>query len=88
MRRSDSLLHQNTWAPELTAAPLGLTLKKPGQGEIGTMIFTAGLYPACSEHGAMNKVAKDAQLWRCLNCNIGAEFTGPTPWGSLREDRL
>lgn len=56
------------------ATPLGLTLDKPGQGVAGTAQFRAGTYPACSEHGAMNRVAA-APLWRCLNCNIGIELT-------------
>ncbi len=56
--------------PEMVA--LGLTIPKPHQGELGWAQFLAGRYPACSKHGAMNKVAP-APLWRCLNCNIGAE---------------
>ena len=59
--------------PESQAKPLGLTLTKSGQGVAGTALFLAGYYPACSEHGAMNKVAP-APLWRCLNCNIGVEL--------------
>lgn len=54
--------------------PLGLTLEKPGQGITGWATFLAGRYPACSNHGAMNKVAP-VKLWRCINCNIGAEIT-------------
>lgn len=56
--------------------PLGLTIKKPGQGKAGIADFSAGCYPACSIHGAMNKVSKDANLWRCLICNIGIEYKG------------
>lgn len=55
------------------AKPLGNTIAKPGQGLAGSARFLAGRYPACSEHGAMNKVAP-APLWRCLNCNIGVEL--------------
>jgi hypothetical protein len=59
--------------PEM--APLGLTLEKSGQGEPGWAEFMAGRYPACSAHGAMNRVSPPpAQLWRCLNCNIGVEL--------------
>ena len=56
------------------ATPLGLTLPKSGQGIAGTATFRAGVYPACSEHGAMNRVAV-APLWRCLGCNIGIEIS-------------
>lgn len=55
------------------AKPLGNTDVKPGQGVAGMAEFSAGRYPACSLHGAMNKVAP-APLWRCLNCNIGVEL--------------
>ncbi len=54
--------------------PLGNTIVKPGQGEAGWALFPAGEYPSCSIHGAMNKVSRDAQLWRCLQCNIGIEL--------------
>lgn len=60
----------------LEAKPLGNTLPKPHQGIAGHAIFAAGCFPACSEHGAMNKVAP-APLWRCLTCNIGVELSGP-----------
>lgn len=56
------------------ATPLGLTIEKPGQGVAGTAEFPAGRYPACSEHGAMNRVAA-APLWRCPTCNIGVELS-------------
>lgn len=56
------------------AVPLGNTITKAGQGIAGTASFMAGVYPACSEHGAMNKVAS-APLWRCLTCNIGVQLT-------------
>lgn len=55
--------------------PLGLTLDKPHQGKLGWETFPAGVYPSCSKHGAMNRVAS-APLWRCLNCNIGGELVG------------
>jgi hypothetical protein len=55
------------------ATPLGLTITKPGQGVAGTAMFPAGEYPACSRHGALNRVAQ-AQLWRCPTCNIGVEL--------------
>ncbi len=59
------------------ASPLGLTVPKPHQGVIGMQLFPrAGgrEYPACSQHGAMNRVSAVAHMWRCLNCNIGAEY--------------
>lgn len=64
-----------TWMPfaDGAAEPLGLTVKKAHQGQAGTALFPAGRYPACSAHGAMNKVAP-APLWRCLMCNIGVEL--------------
>lgn len=55
------------------AKPLGLTVAKSHQGVCGVAQFATGWYPACSEHGAMNRVA-EAQLWRCLQCNIGVEL--------------
>ncbi len=58
---------------DVEATPLGNTLVKPEQGIAGTALFPAGEYPACSIHGAMNKVAP-ALLWRCLTCNIGVEI--------------
>jgi hypothetical protein len=51
------------------AKPLGNTDVKPAKA----WPSSAGRYPACSLHGAMNKVAP-APLWRCLNCNIGVEL--------------
>lgn len=56
------------------ANPLGLTIPKACQGIAGTAEFIAGRYPACSKHGAMNRVSA-GQLWRCLNCNIGVELS-------------
>lgn len=66
---------QDTFRPYSSseAQPLGLTLRKPSQGAAGTADFLAGRYPACSRHGAMNRVAP-VQLWRCLMCNIGVEL--------------
>jgi hypothetical protein len=62
--------------PEMT--PLGRTIEKPGQGVAGWAEFPAGRYPACSKHGAMNRVAT-VQLWRCPACNIGVELTTARP---------
>lgn len=53
--------------------PLGLTIEKSGQGKSGIADFMGGTYPACSIHGAMNRVSF-AQMWRCLRCNIGIEY--------------
>lgn len=52
---------------------LGLTIINPAQGITGIADFSAGTYPACSFHGAMNRVST-AQMWRCLQCNIGIEY--------------
>lgn len=50
------------------------------RGEIGVADFPAGIYPACSNHGAMNRVSKDKSYWRCMveGCNAGAEWIGRT----------
>jgi hypothetical protein len=61
---------------ENEASPLGLTIPGPHQGVAGHALFSAGRYPACSKHGAMNKVSAVAPLWRCLQCNIGVELHG------------
>lgn len=66
---------RETWREAPDAEPLGLTLPKPEQGNVGIADFIAGTYPACSNHGAMNRVASHSQVWRCLNCNVGADFT-------------
>lgn len=44
------------------------------RGDPGLGDFSAGVYPACSRHGAMNRVGVDPSLWRCLadGCNVGA----------------
>lgn len=36
-------------------------------------------YPACSKHGAMNKLGKERPIWRCLvtGCNVGTEVEAP-----------
>ena len=61
---------------DLLIKPLGNTIKKSNQGVAGHANFGIGIYPACSEHGAMNKVTTrgNGNLWRCLNCNIGVEI--------------
>lgn len=60
-------------ATEREAQPLGNTIAKDSQGFAGFADFAAGRYPACSRHGAMNRVSPE-QLWRCLTCNIGMEI--------------
>jgi hypothetical protein len=67
------------WRPNPRSQALGLTIRRLGQGAFGIAEFTAGTYPACSLHGAMNKVASDAEIWRCLQCNIGCELTPHLP---------
>lgn len=69
--QNPAILHSFVRFDDDQAKPLGNTLMKLGQGMAS---FQAGRYPACSEHGAMNKVSKDAELWRCLTCNIGVEI--------------
>ena len=48
---------------------LGNTIEKENQGLPGYAYFGIGFYPACSIHGAMNKVTVrgNGNLWRCLN---------------------
>lgn len=84
---------RETWRPAEVGA-LGLTQEKPGQGRTGYAYFIAGTYPACSEHGAMNKVNADTEVWRCLNCNIGGDYTSTrtsaersSPASSASKDR-
>jgi hypothetical protein len=54
-------------------------------GLIGFGFFPAGVYPACSKHGAMNCVKPasedEGSFWRCLaeGCNIGAALVGEGP---------
>lgn len=64
--------------PKKYFKPLDLTLYKSSQGKLGWAIFWSEspikYYPSCSNHGAMNKVSKDVELWRCLSCNIGGEI--------------
>lgn len=63
----------NNFRNDSAQIPLGNTLSKLGQGIPGIADFSAGTYPACSIHGAMNRVSP-AQMWRCLQCNIGIEY--------------
>lgn len=49
---------------------------KPGYivgNRFGLEDFSAGTYPSCSRHGAMNRVSSDVAWYRCLEpgCNIG-----------------
>jgi hypothetical protein len=50
------------------------------RGQVGVAVFMAGIYPACSLHGALIRVGSDPAIWRCLvhSCNAGA--ITPTPW--------
>jgi hypothetical protein len=65
---------RTTWRPDGAQVPLGLsTALRVGHGQPGLAEFPAGTYPACSVHGAMNRVSR-AQMWRCLECNIGIEY--------------
>jgi hypothetical protein len=64
---------------------LELTIPNDDQGELGLRQYPyVGTYPTCSNHGAMNKVSKDNDVWRCLTCNIGGDYThfeyGPQPY--------
>lgn len=63
--------------------PLPLSTVKPGQGIAS---IAADGKPACSVHGAMNRVSGERDWWRCLMCNIGVECTIPTPANEERAD--
>ena len=45
------------------------------ENTVSVQRFSAGLYPGCSQHGAMNRVGSD--VWRCLatGCNVGARWS-------------
>ncbi len=65
----------STWRADSTQTLLGLsTARRVDHGEPGVADFAAGTYPACSRHGAMNRVSRQ-QMWRCLECNIGIEYS-------------
>ena len=61
------------------AAGLNATLTDGARGDgqdrgtPGTAQFSAGRYPACNKHGAMN--ALGGNVWRCLHpgCNVGVK---------------
>lgn len=54
------------------------------RGEPGEATFLAGVYPACSLHGALTALGGVGTMkWRCLvpDCNAGAETD--RPWESF-----
>ena len=63
-------------ALSVAITPLPLTQVKPGQGEPTMRFWPLCGYetPACTLHGAMNRVTPDRDWWRCLTCNIGVEW--------------
>ena len=75
-----------SWRPDLAVLLLtgarGPALRR---GEVGVAHFPAGLYPACSLHGALNAIGSGK--WRCLveGCNTGAQTTWP--WVARRPRR-
>ncbi len=36
--------------------------------------------PACTAHGAMNRVSPTEDLWRCLTCHLGGVWESRLPW--------
>ena len=52
-------------------------------GEIRMRRMARDVYPACSRHGAMNRVGNN--VWRCLaeGCNIGCRYPVPFDVGAL-----
>lgn len=71
-----------TWRSHPLVEPLTEGTRGDGahRGEVGVADFPAGVYPACSLHGALIRVGADPAIWRCLvhSCNAGAMT--PTPW--------
>lgn len=76
-----------TWIKSDALKALPLTIEKSGAGEFGLEKFSAGIYPSCSLHGAMNRVSEKSDFWRCITavgtaangapvglCNIGCEW--------------
>ena len=68
----------STWriSNSLVPMPESGDVVKPGYKKghrFGLEDFSAGIYPSCSRHGAMQKVSRDADWWRCVEqgCNIG-----------------
>lgn len=47
------------------------------RGDVGVADFSAGVYPACSKHGALAAVGEGK--WRCMvdGCNAGAQTDWP-----------
>ncbi len=40
---------------------------------------------ACKKHGAMNSVAEDRTIWRCIACGAGAYVAQPELWQYIPE---
>ena len=70
----------DTWRtdPSVVALDEGSRGSGANRGEVGLGDFIAGTYPACSRHGAMNRVGREPSIWRCLaeGCNAGAIYRG------------
>jgi hypothetical protein len=63
--------HANPFLVELEEGTRGGGERR---GEVGLAQFSAGWYPACSLHGAMNRMGREQPaVWRCLafGCNVG-----------------
>ena len=61
---------------EITPITEGTRGSGENQGVIGMADLPAGRYPACSLHGAMNRMRQGDNVWRCLRegCNAGANW--------------
>src|SRR5262249_17073717 len=57
----------------LTALPLTHTHGEAGQFVLGNWAGV-GLRPACTKHGAMLRVSREQDWWRCMSCNIGCDW--------------
>jgi hypothetical protein len=72
-----------TWRPDSRVVALadGARGMQVRAGVVGVGDFPAGVYPACSRHGAL--VAVGRGTWRCLvdGCNAGAATDWP--WSAV-----
>lgn len=75
------------WRHSPLVVPLEEGTRGAGErrGEAGVAEFVAGTYPACSLHGALNRLGKDRGIWRCMveGCNAGGETD--LPWRGALE---
>ncbi len=80
----DAFDFRASWTADRRVRPLTDGTRGSGvrRGDVGVAHFSAGVYPACSLHGALTAIGSDK--WRCLvpGCNAGAQT--PWPWRQRR----